>query len=129
MRRGLALRIEIDEHHLFDGQNAFARDLVAHFRAQRDRRAAEMRRGNAEFDDVALSRRADEIDLRHKLGHDALVVQLRNGVDRGFLVDPAQQAAAEQDVVFQTTKFVNLSYTALEIASGDGFPAYFDDCC
>src|SRR6202051_2399931 len=41
MRRRLAVLVEIDEHHLLDSQNALARDLVANFAAQRDRRAAE----------------------------------------------------------------------------------------
>src|ERR1700688_5199261 len=42
MRRWLAVLVEIDEHHLLDSQNALARDLVANFAAQRDRRAAEV---------------------------------------------------------------------------------------
>src|SRR5580692_9510742 len=76
VRRRLTVLVEVDEHHLLDGQDALARDLVAHFAAKRDRRAAEMRGRHAEFDDVALTRRADEIDLGHELGHDALIVQL-----------------------------------------------------
>jgi hypothetical protein len=58
-----------------------------------------MRGGHAEFDDVALPRRTDEIDLGHELGHDALIVELADGVNRGFFVDPAQKAAAEQRAV------------------------------
>src|ERR1700676_668784 len=90
MRRRLAVLVEIDEHHLLDSQNALARDLVANFAAQRDRRAAEVRRGHAELDDVALTRRADEIDLRHELRENPLVVELADKIIRGFLSDQAQ---------------------------------------
>ena len=111
MRRRLAVLVEIDEHHLLDSQDALARDLVADFAAQRDRRAAEVRRDHTELDDVASTRRADEIDLRHELRDNALVVELADRIDRGFFVDPAQQATAEQHILFQTTSLINLSYT------------------
>lgn len=112
VRRRIAVRVQIHEHHLFDRQNALACDLVAHFRAQRDRRRAEVGCLHAQFDDVALTRRADEVDLRHELGHDALVVELTDCVDGGFFIDPAQQAATEQRGLFQTSFFVKMSYDA-----------------
>lgn len=109
MRRRLAIGAHVHEHHLFDRQDALARDLVAHFAAQGDRRAAKVGRRDAEFNDVALTRRTHEVHFGDELGHDALVVQLANRVDGRLFVDPAQQAAAEQDIVFQTTIFVKTS--------------------
>ena len=99
MGRRQAILAEVDEDHFFHGEDAFARDLVAHFAGQGDGGAAELGGGDAQFDDVALARGADEVDFGDVLGDNALVAQLDDGVDRRFFVDPAQQAAAEQGAV------------------------------
>src|SRR5471032_3076933 len=99
VRCGQAVFAQIHEDHLLYGQDAFASDLVAHFAGQRDRGAAELGSGDAQFDDVALARGADEVDFGDVLGHHTLVAQLDNGVDGRLFVDPAQQAAAEQGAV------------------------------
>lgn len=97
--RRQAVFAEVDEDHFFHGEDAFARDLVAHFTGQGDGGAAELGGGDAQFDDVALARGADKVDFGDVLGDNALVAQLDDRVDRRFFVDPAQQAAAEQGAV------------------------------
>lgn len=94
-----AVLAQVDEDHLLDGEDALAGDLVAHFTGQGDRGPAELGGGDAQLDDVALARGADEVDFGNVLGDHALVAQLDDGVDRRFFVDPAQQAAAEQRAV------------------------------
>lgn len=108
MRGWLAFIREIDEHHPVDRQNTLARDFVPNLTPQRDRRTAEFGRCNTEFDDIALARRTHEIDLRDQLGHHALVAQLGNHIDRGFFVDPFEQAAAEQGAIFRTNTIVKV---------------------
>src|SRR5471032_1054877 len=99
VRCGQAVFAQVDEHQLFDRQNALAGDLVAYLTGQRDRGAAKLCGGDAQFDDVALTRGADEIDLGNVLGDNPLVAQLNDGVDRRLFIDPAQQTAAEQGAV------------------------------
>src|SRR6185437_842034 len=62
---GFAVLVDADEDHLIDRENAFLGDLVAYFAGKGERRAAEMDRLDAQFDDIALAGRADEIDLGH----------------------------------------------------------------
>lgn len=99
MRRRLTLLIEINEHHLLDGQNTLPGNLIAHFAPKRNRRTTEMRSRHPEFNDVSLPRGADKINLGHELGHNPLVVELTDCIDSGFFVDPAQEAATEQRTV------------------------------
>ena len=99
VRRRQAVFAEVDEDHLLDREDALAGDLVANLAGQGDRGAAELGGSDAQFDDVALARGADEVDLGNVLGHHALIAQLDDRVNRRFFVDPAQQAAAEQGAV------------------------------
>jgi len=90
VRRGQAVLAQIHEDHLLHRQNALAGDFVAHLTGQGDRGTAELGGCDAQFDDVALARGADEVNLRNVLGHHALITQLNDGVNRRFFVDPAQ---------------------------------------
>lgn len=54
---------EVDEDHLLHREDALAGDLVAHLASQGDRGTAKLGGGDAQFDDVALARGADEVDL------------------------------------------------------------------
>jgi len=97
--RGPAIGPEVDEDDRIDREDALAREEVTHLGAHGDRRLSEGDRAQAHLDDVALLGGADEVDLGDVLRHDPLVAELNHDVDGGFLVDPAQQAPAEEGAV------------------------------
>jgi hypothetical protein len=114
-----AVFAQVHEDHFLDRENALAGDLVAHLAGQGDGGAAKFGSGNPQFDDVALTRGADKVDLGNVLGHDALIAQLNNGVDGRLFVDPAQQAAAKQRAV-GVEVFGFYPFAGVEVHGGSG---------
>ena len=91
--------VHADENHFFDGEDAFLGDLIAGFAFEGEGGPAEVDGFYAQLDDISLTCGVDEIDLGDEFGDAAVGAQLDDGIDSGFFVDPAEEAAAEQGTV------------------------------
>lgn len=90
VRLGLSPLVDSDEDDALDGEDAVTRHHVAHLRAHGERCSPEPGRTDAELNKIPLWRRTDEVDLRHVLRDCTRVAELKDRVDRCFLIDPAQ---------------------------------------
>ena len=96
MRQWATVFVDAHKDDPIDSENALFRDHVAHLGPHRDRRPTKGRGKHAELDEVALTRRGQELNFRDEFGNSAGITDLDNRINSGFFIDPSQQAAAEK---------------------------------
>ena len=80
MWRRFAAFVEIDKDQFINRENHIVGHFVANFAAHRERGAPKFNGNDADFDNIALFWRSDEVDFRNKFRYNMPIFKLNDGI-------------------------------------------------